>query len=170
MAKMTKGYSFAFQVLGYFTWLYPHDAAQVRTEYRQYLEEYVYEKIWSELSPKDRTVLYAIANAPEKDVASVREALNMTSYQFTPYRTRLIRKGIIDGDLHGTVPFVLPLFEEFVLEIYDGPSPDSTDSEPDRFIKLLEDNEDARKKIMQMIKERSELWEEFKHSDPTNHR
>ena len=37
MARDTRGYSFAFQVLGYFTWLYGDDPVKVRTFYRQYL-------------------------------------------------------------------------------------------------------------------------------------
>lgn len=40
----------------------------------------------------------------------------MTSNQFTPYRTRLIRKGIISGEVYGVVKFELPLFDQFVLE------------------------------------------------------
>lgn len=44
MARETRGYSFAFQVLGYFTWQHPDDPSRIRQLYRQYLEEYVYEK------------------------------------------------------------------------------------------------------------------------------
>ena len=41
MAKLTKGYPFAFQVLGYLTWNNDGDYTGVIPEYRQYLEEYV---------------------------------------------------------------------------------------------------------------------------------
>ena len=64
-------------------------------------------------------VLYALASTPNGDIISVREKLNMNSNQFTPYRTRLIRKGIINGEIHGTIYFELPLFDEFVLQNYD---------------------------------------------------
>ena len=119
MAKKTKGYSFAFQVLGYFTWLFPSDPARVMEEYRQYLGEYVYEKIWAELSRRDQQVLYALAQTSSGEVSAIRERLDMTSYQFTPYRTRLIRKGIISGDTYGIIRFDLPLFNEFVLSHYE---------------------------------------------------
>ena len=118
MAQKTKGYSFAFQVLGYFTWEYRDDPARIDAEYKQYLEEYVYEKIWQELSPGDRKVLYGIANVPSGEVSEIRDFLQMTSNQFTPYRSRLIRKGIINGEAYGVVRFELPLFEAFVLENY----------------------------------------------------
>ena len=119
MARKTKGYSFAFQVLGYFTWLYRNDSNRINGEFRQYLDEYVYEKIWTELSRTDRKVLYALASTPNGAIISVRKKLNMNSNQFTPYRTRLIRKGIINGEIHGTIYFELPLFDEFVLQNYD---------------------------------------------------
>ena len=45
MARETRGFSFAFQVLGYFTWQYPEEQDKIQSLYRQYLEEYVYEKI-----------------------------------------------------------------------------------------------------------------------------
>ena len=118
MAKKTKGYSFAFQVLGYFTWEYRNDPTRIHSEYKQYLEEYVYEKIWQELSSQDQRVLYGIAKTPDGSVAAIREVLHMSSNEFTPYRSRLIRKGIINGDVYGVVRFELPLFDSFVLENY----------------------------------------------------
>lgn len=118
MARKTKGYSFAFQVLGYFTWEYRNDPSRIHQEYKQYLQEYVYEKIWQELSAEDQRVLYGIASTPGGSVSSIREFLQMSSNRFTPYRTRLIRKGIINGDVYGVIRFELPLFEDYVLENY----------------------------------------------------
>ena len=116
MAKETKGYAYAFQVLGYFTWKFPDEDEKICGAYRQYLEEYVYEKLWQDLSRTDRKVLYAMACTPGGAVEQIRKALHMKSNQFTVYRTRLIRKGIISGDTYGVVRFELPLFEQFVLE------------------------------------------------------
>ncbi|MBQ6372716.1 MAG: ATP-binding protein, partial [Oscillospiraceae bacterium] len=54
MARLTKGYAFAFQVLGYLTFRSENQRyEEVLAEYRQYLEDFVYEKLWSELSVKD---------------------------------------------------------------------------------------------------------------------
>lgn len=50
MAELTKGYPFAFQVLGYLTWNNHGNYREVLEEYEQYLSEFVYDKIWSELS------------------------------------------------------------------------------------------------------------------------
>lgn len=114
MAKATRGYPFAFQLLGFFTWQYPKDPRKVRTLYKQYLIEYVYEKIWAEMSDGDRKVAEAMAQIPDGSIKEIRQILDMETNQFNPYRMRLIRKGIADGEIHGKLTFVLPMFEEFV--------------------------------------------------------
>lgn len=116
MAKETRGYSFAFQLLGYFTWQYPSDQTRVHSLYKQYLTEFVYEKIWSEMSEGDRKVADAMAKVPDGSVKKIKELLGMETNQFNPYRMRLIRKGIADGDTYGVLRFALPIFEEFVQE------------------------------------------------------
>jgi len=118
MARQTKGYSYAFQVLGYYTWKYRNDPTRIQAEYKQHLEEYVYEKIWQELSGEDRRVAWGVAMTPGGEVSAVRELLQMNSNSFTTYRTRLIRKGILNGDQYGVVRFELPLFDRFVIENY----------------------------------------------------
>lgn len=116
MAALTDGYSFAFQTLGYLTWEADGDYESVIDKYKQYLEDYVYEKIWSELSPTDRKVACGIAGSENGKISAIREKLDMTTNQFNPYRIRLIRKGIVDGTQRGILRFVLPLFKDFVQE------------------------------------------------------
>lgn len=118
MAKLTRGYSFAFQVLGYFTWENGGQAEGVLDDFRQYLEDYVYEKIWAELSKGDRRILFGIAQSETGKISEIREILKIETNQFNPYRKRLIRRGLINGDERGYVRFVLPLFGQFVLDNY----------------------------------------------------
>ena len=63
MTLLTRGYPFAFQVLGYLYWEHrdTKTVQEILPEYDQYLEEYVYEKIWSELSKGDKELLVAMA-------------------------------------------------------------------------------------------------------------
>lgn len=119
MAKITRGYSFAFQVLGYFTWENDGDYDGVLGDYKQYLDDYVYDKIWSELSRGDRKILYGMAKCENGKISDIREFLGIETNEFNPYRKRLIKKGIINGDERGYVKFVLPLFEEYVIENFD---------------------------------------------------
>ena len=116
MANLTKGYPFAFQVLGYLTYNNAGDYTSVISEYRQYLEDYVYDKIWSELSPKDKQITYVIAECESGRIIEIRQRLGIDTNAFNPYRKRLIRKGIINGDERGFVKFTLPMFKEYVLE------------------------------------------------------
>ena len=116
MAELTKGYPFAFQVLGYLTWNNHGNYREVLEEYEQYLSEFVYDKIWSELSRKDRVVARGIAETDSGKIKDIRERLGMETNQFNPYRKRLIKKGILSGEMRGYVHFTLPLFEDYVLE------------------------------------------------------
>lgn len=119
MAKLTKGYPFAFQVLGYLTWNANGDYNSILSEYEQYLSEFVYDKLWSELSLKDRLVAKAIVDTEDKRIKDIRELLNMSTNEFNPYRQRLIKKGIVDGSTRGFLYFTLPLFEEYINAHYD---------------------------------------------------
>lgn len=118
MAKLTKGYSFAFQVLGYFTWKMNGDYNAALPDYQQYLEDYVYEKIWSEMSSGDRKLAYGIAKSATGKASEIKTILEIENNEYTPYRDRLVKRGILDGSEHGHLKFILPLFEKYVLANY----------------------------------------------------
>lgn len=114
MAGATMGYPFAFQVLGYLCWTKKESWQDLLPLYDTYLEDYVYEKIWSELSQKDQAVLTAMSSASSEKVESIRSLIGMPSNSFTTYRSRLIRKGLILSPSYGTLRFALPRLREFV--------------------------------------------------------
>lgn len=116
MAALTRGYPFAFQVLGYLYWEHRDTRTldEILPEYDQYLEEYVYSKIWSEMSEKDKEILQVLAVSGEIKVKNLREKLGLASEQFSVYRERLKRKGVIDTRQYGMVSMALPRFEEFI--------------------------------------------------------
>lgn len=128
LAYCTRGYSLAFQALGYHYWnalCKNKDKEQIDIEsvYEELditLSELAYEKIWEELSASDKKVLKAMAVIVQKNnsnmvkVDEVRKAIDMSSNTFTTYRTRLIDSGIIDGKQYGYLSFKLPRFEIFV--------------------------------------------------------
>lgn len=116
MAALTRGYPFAFQVLGYLYWEHRDTRTldEILPEYDQYLEEYVYSKIWSEMSEKDKEILQVLAVSGEIKVKNLREKLGLASEQFSVYRERLKRKGVIDTRQYGMASMALPRFEEFI--------------------------------------------------------
>ena len=115
MAKITKGYPFAFQVLGHFTWKNDGDYNKALPQFKQYLEDYVYEKIWSEMSEGDRKLAYGAARSERGKAKEIKELSGFSDNEYSVYRDRLVKRGILDGSTHGYVEFTLPLFEEFVV-------------------------------------------------------
>ncbi len=118
MSILTKGYSFAFQVLGYYTFRHKGNYENALTEFRQYLEDYAYEKIWSELSRNDRRLLYAIAISKTGKAKEIKEILGTDHNKYTPYRDRLIKKMLVNGDEYGYLKITLPLLDDYVKRVY----------------------------------------------------
>jgi hypothetical protein len=116
IAQLTRGYPFAFQVFGYFSWKHGSLDEEALLESKQYLDEYAYDKIWSELSEGDRIVLRAMARAKSSRIRDVRQEASLSTNQFNPYRDRLVKKGVVDGRTYGHVRFSLPLFERYAIE------------------------------------------------------
>ena len=116
MTLLTRGYPFAFQVLGYLYWdnRKDHTLEDIMPEYDQYLDEYVYSKIWAELSSKDKEILSVISESGYQSVKDIREKLDMKPELFSVYRDRLKRKGVIDTRQYGKIAMALPRFEEYV--------------------------------------------------------
>ena len=120
MASVTKGYAYAFQVLGYLYWKNNIDRkgsgelSELMTQYDEYLEEYVYEKIWMELSAKEREILAQIPPDGEIQVSQLREKLDMSSNMMSVYRDRLKKQGILDTSKYGWLSFALPRFGNII--------------------------------------------------------
>ena len=96
MVRETKGYPYAFQLIGYFTWKNQCRYTEaVRKEWKVRLHDYAYDIIWERLSQKDRFVAYGIAKAQSHRTAEVREILHLSKDEFSPYRKRLIKKDLL---------------------------------------------------------------------------
>jgi len=118
MANLTKGYPFAFQALGFARWNNKDDPESTMAEYRLLLEDFVYEKIWSELSSKDKYILNGIANCKDGRLNQINDYLGLKKDEINPYRKRLIKKGLVDGSEHGILRLKLPLFDIFIVSKY----------------------------------------------------
>ncbi|MBQ8913219.1 MAG: ATP-binding protein [Lachnospiraceae bacterium] len=116
LAKMTKGYAFAYQVFGKYMWESHNKeiSSIVLAKVDDALSEKVYDKIWSELTQKDKWFLGFIVR---KDKMSASELLEMTKKKHNEWsvpRKHLVDKGIIDGSVRGTITLKLPRFKEYV--------------------------------------------------------
>ena len=120
MARLTKGYPFAYQVLGYLYWQNYIEKKLKGTvddllgEYDNILEDYVYEKVWSELSDKEKEIIAFVSQKEPAKVADIRAALSITSGNMSVYRDRLAKKGVIDVSRYGYISLSLPRFGEII--------------------------------------------------------
>ena len=121
MAHLTKGYPFAFQVLGYVCWGQPIDMnsfenSDILQAYDFYLQDFAYAKIWDEMSETDRRVAVELAKLGESaKVADIMEKVGMKKEKFSVYRARLKKRDVLNTEVRGTISFSLPRFREFVL-------------------------------------------------------
>ena len=79
LANLTKGYAYAYQVLGYLLWENKTTTIndKLMSKYDQYLQEYVYDKIWAELSDKDKLFLSSLSDEKETSFADIQNKTGM---------------------------------------------------------------------------------------------
>ena len=116
LASLTKGYAYAYQVLGYLLWENKTTAIndKLMAKYDQYLQEYVYDKIWTELSDNDKLFLSSLSGEKETSIEDIKTKTGMDKKTTSVYRDRLIKRGIIGSTGYGKVSLKLPRFYEFI--------------------------------------------------------
>lgn len=114
MAKLTNGYAFAYQVLGYL--MFENNKKEVDDdllkEYDHYLWNHGYNKFWQDLTNIERTFLISLAESNGEKDAIINHGFSQSNY--SQYRRRLLEKGLIYAPKQGTLDFVLPRFKEYV--------------------------------------------------------
>lgn len=115
-AKLTKGYSYAFQILELL--MSKKGGKKIDKEilsaYDGYLEEYSYTKIWSTLSEVERKIVMSFQTNSSIPVSAILGRTGMKKEYFSRYRDRLIKKGILVSPTREKLMFNLPRFKEFI--------------------------------------------------------
>ncbi|MBQ9265990.1 MAG: ATP-binding protein [Bacilli bacterium] len=112
LADLSRGYAFAYQVIGYLFSKY-RKISKIYNELDQYLSIYVYDKIWSKLPNNEKEYLKTFKN----EIASTESIVNSVPFDeksSSVYRDRLIKRGLIAAAEYGKVRLVLPRFEIFI--------------------------------------------------------
>ncbi len=116
LSKLTKGYAFAYQVLGYL--FFESDKKEINDDllknYDKYLESNGYNIIWKDLTNKEQELCFAIADSSNQDTKEIMKLSNMKESNFQNYRNKLIEKEIIYAPGYGKIDFTLPRFKEFI--------------------------------------------------------
>ena len=114
MANFTKGYSYAFQALGYIMWEKECSLLEAIPSFDERMAGYCYEKIWEDLSDKEKEIVTLLSENGKMKSKDVINGIAVTDKTFSVQRDRLIKKGIIDGREFGSISLMLPRFDEFV--------------------------------------------------------
>ena len=116
LARATKGYAFAFQLLGYLLFRNKETSLteEILHEYDENLSSYAYEKIWSTCSENDKKLVLAFPSNESAETKEILAGSKLSKDSFSTYRSRLLNKGIIVSLGWGKLMLALPRFREFM--------------------------------------------------------
>ena len=115
LAKATKGYAMAYQILGdiLFRTKKVSLTQKVLQEYDLNLGQWSYEIIWSELTEKEKEILSLIADGicTNKDL---QDHLNVNKGCLSIYKKKLSQEGLLNTSIRGKSELALPRFGQFI--------------------------------------------------------
>ncbi|MDY6392374.1 MAG: ATP-binding protein [Bacilli bacterium] len=116
LALQTKGYAFAYQCLGYLLIKEGKTQADesVLSKLDHYLEEGVYNKLWHQLSNKEKEILSFIARRGSVSNEDIFAEGLLTPSTISIYKSSLSKKGVVDASKRGYMSLALPRFAEFI--------------------------------------------------------
>ncbi|MCQ2799883.1 MAG: winged helix-turn-helix transcriptional regulator [Bacilli bacterium] len=116
LTRLSKGYAYAYQTIGYL--MFEKGGKSITemflAEYEQYLVDYVYEKIVSELSKTEKKILANYEDDKDIKLSEIAARANMDEKTISVYRDRLIKKGIIRQTNYGYTELTLPRFAHYL--------------------------------------------------------
>lgn len=124
IAKLTQGYSYAFQLLGYLLWknsqneITSETVATILPEYKIQLARNAYGKMFHELRPVQRKFLSIMAHASQEEIKTnyIAQKMNKPMNYISVYRQQLLDSQLIQAPAYGLLKFSLPYFKEFILD------------------------------------------------------
>ena len=117
LASITKGYAYAFQLLGvfYFRKRPEESISDVTDRLKSELFAYSYEKIWEKMTETDRFFASLLTEKEEYSREEVLAALGERESSYSVYRDRLLKRGILLAR-RGYIGFALPFFGQYIRE------------------------------------------------------
>ena len=120
LGSLTKGYAFAYQALGHLFFEKEDKKidAVLLSKYDYYLEEFVYDRVYKELTEKEKAILKIISIKHLSTNKEIIESGYVTGQEISNYKVRLSKRGICDTSERGVIKIILPRFEEFIAYKY----------------------------------------------------
>lgn len=124
ITKLTRGYAYAFQLLGYYLWEHSDDAIgndtiqEILPLYQTDLYRNAYVKMYQGLSQTEQKFLSAMAESGKEDVpvSEISKKMSRPGNYISIYRKRLLDTQLITSPRRGYLRFTLPFFKEFIIE------------------------------------------------------
>ena len=115
LAKETKGYAMAFQVLGDILFRSSKKAIDqaVLEEYDSRLGEWSYDIIWKDLSEREKEILSLVSEGKTTN-EQILQSLTVSKQSLTNSKKNLADEGILEGSNRGVFEFALPRFDSFI--------------------------------------------------------
>lgn len=119
LAKLSKGYAFAYQVIGKICFEKQKTAIDenLLNDMDSYLSENGYSVIWKGMTEGEKKICLAIAKAETDSTAEIVKKSGLKIGNFNNFRARMIYKGYLVSNAYGKLAFSLPRFKEYVLSI-----------------------------------------------------
>ena len=116
LAKLTKGYGFGYQLLGYLFYSKRKIDEDLLDEFDYQLRINAYDKIWDSVSENERKILAVLAKGEEVSVSEIMAETGFDNKPFSSYRERLLQKGVVVSKRRGFLSLALPRFDVFMSE------------------------------------------------------
>lgn len=124
LADMSKGYAYAFQLIGDLMYenlsqkmTFEKALEYTKLRFRDVLFNQAYDVIAHELTDVDFQFLYAMAQ--DNSISSIIRTMQKSKQYVNSYRAKLIKYDLIKPIIRGKVGFTLPLFRDFIQAKYD---------------------------------------------------
>ena len=116
LALTTKGFAYAFQVLG--SVLFEEKATslspKVLSAFDSMMTAYVYDKVFYSLSPLEKKVLKAFGSNKPVEVGRIINESGINKNSWSQIRGRLLEKGVVFAPSFGELELALPRFNEYL--------------------------------------------------------
>ena len=114
-AKITKGYPYAFQLLG--SLIFKNNGVLdkgIMERFDLLLEENVFSISWAKLTPTEKRILFSLAKSKTGEVSEILADTGYKNSFLQVYKKRLSDIGLLESPERGILSFALPRFKEFV--------------------------------------------------------
>jgi len=118
LAKLTNGYGFGYQLVGYLYFKYKTINQDFLNEYDEQLKINAYDKIYSSISENERAIVKCFLKDNEVKTSYIMKLTKLPNNKYSVYRERLLNKGVVVSQRNGYLSLALPRFKDFLINNY----------------------------------------------------